>query len=92
MEVNILVAVPCFGGLVQSRTMGSLIELDRWFYGNKIEHTISTISNESLVTRVRNRFASIAAFDRDSQGRQFSHLLFVDADLVFTAQDVLTMI
>jgi hypothetical protein len=92
VDVNILVAVPCFGGLIQSRTMCSLIELDRLFYANKIEHTISTVTNETLVTKARNRYANIAAFDEDSEHRKFTHVLFVDADMVFSAQDVVTMI
>jgi hypothetical protein len=92
VDVNILVAVPCYGGLVQSRTMCSLIELDRWLYGNEIDHEIQTIQNESLVTRVRNRFANQATFDTDSQGRRFTHLFFADADMVFAAQDVTKML
>jgi hypothetical protein len=92
VDVNILIAIPAFGGWCSAKTMVSVIDLDRLLYAKGIRHQITTVFNESLVTRVRNRFANKALFDADSEGVRFSHLLFIDADTVFRAEDVLTMI
>src|SRR5260221_11874055 len=92
MERNILIAIPCYGGLVQAKCMASVIELDRLLYGKAILHEISLVWNETLVTRARNRFANTAAFDTDSEDRRYTHLLFIDADSIFDARDILKMI
>jgi hypothetical protein len=57
-----------------------------------MRHTLMLVSNESLITRARNYFANVAAFDTDSSGRPYTHLLFIDADLAFRDADVLAMV
>jgi hypothetical protein len=73
------------------KCVDSLLHLDRLLNQKQISHFVSMIANDSLVTRVRNCFANSAAFDTDAHGR-YTHLLFIDADSVFEASDVLRMI
>jgi len=71
--------------------MMSLIQLNQLLNVKRIEHTISAHS-DSLVTRVRNHFANMAALDTDAKRNRFSHLLFIDADSSFNATDILKML
>lgn len=48
--MNILIAIPCYSGMVMAETMMSLIRLNQLLNLKRIEHTISAHS-DSLVTR-----------------------------------------
>jgi hypothetical protein len=48
---------------------------------------ISTIGNESLITRARNYFVSLTLANKS-----YTHLLFVDADITFDPLSVIRMI
>jgi hypothetical protein len=74
---KILIATPCYGGLVTDHYLISLLGLTRLLDRNAIEFDVRTIS-DSLITRARNAMAS--AFLHESS---FTHLLFIDADLGF---------
>jgi hypothetical protein len=74
---KILIATPCYGGLVTDHYLISLLALTRLLDGNAIEFDVRTIS-DSLITRARNAMAS--AFLNEAS---FTHLLFIDADLGF---------
>ena len=53
---------------------------------NKIEIQFGTIGNESLITRARNTLVQLF-MDGD-----YTHLLFIDADLAFDPKAVLRML
>jgi len=89
---NVLVAVPCHQGLVQWRTVVSLMDLSALFREKKILFKIQFLAQESLITRARNFFANIAAFDTDESGRPWSHLLFVDSDIAFQPEEILRIL
>jgi len=89
---NILIAMPCYGGVVQAETMLSVIGLHQLLSLKRVEHTIAATGTESLITRARNYFANLTVFETDSKGRPFTHLLFIDADSRFSATDILKMI
>jgi hypothetical protein len=74
---KILIATPCYGGLVTDHFLISLLGLTRLLDKNAIEFDFRTIS-DSLITRARNTMASELLHDRS-----FTHLLFIDADLGF---------
>jgi hypothetical protein len=74
---KILIATPCYGGLVTDHFLISLLGLTRLLDKNAIEFDFRTIS-DSLITRARNTMASALLHDRS-----FTHLLFIDADLGF---------
>src|SRR5262245_27382845 len=89
---NILVGVPCFGGLLHWRTAISLMNLTQVLSRSGIRASTHFVANESLITRARNHLASVAAFSTDTSGRPWSHVLFVDADISFEPEGALKML
>ena len=82
-EHNILIATPCYGGLVTNYYLMSLLNLTRTLSGRNVKYDFRTIS-DSLITRARNHMAN-----EFLQDKQFTHLFFIDADLGFEAEALL---
>jgi hypothetical protein len=82
-EPNILIATPCYGGLVTNYFLMSLLNLTRTLTARGISYDFRTIS-DSLITRARNHIAN--EFLREGG---FTHLFFIDADLGFEAEPLL---
>jgi len=74
---KILIATPCYGGLVTDHFLISMLGLTRVLDKNEIAFDFRTVS-DSLITRARNTMASEFLHDGS-----FTHLLFIDADLGF---------
>ena len=91
-ELNLLIGVPCFGGLVNHLTTSMLINICRHLDRKEIPHTLIFIANESLISRARNFYASVAAFGEDSSGKKYSHLLQIDSDQSFDAGWIFKML
>ena len=53
----------------------------------EIPYTVSTLANESLVTRGRNTLVSFFM-----ENPKATHLMFIDADIEFNAEDILRMV
>lgn len=77
-KVKILIATPCYGGVVHSGYLQSVVELAANFTKLNIPFEILTIGNESLITRARNGI--VAKFMANDD---LTHLMFVDADITF---------
>jgi hypothetical protein len=84
---HILVATPCYGGLVHQRYMQSAIALLQSGPALGFRVTIEMPGYDSLVTRSRN--ALVAKF-LDTE--MATHLLFVDADIAFEVEQVVRML
>jgi hypothetical protein len=70
---NVLIGTPAYGGMVHSDFVNSLLGYQR----AGIAFALMTIGNESLITRARNTIVS------EFHARtEFSHLLFLDADVM----------
>ncbi len=80
---KILIATPCFGGLVTNHYLMSLLGMTRLLAGEGIQYDVTTVT-DSLVSRARNHIAS--AFLREAS---FTHLFFIDADLGFDPAAIL---
>jgi hypothetical protein len=86
-DLNLFVATPCYGGLVNQRYMQSVIALLQTGPALGFRVSIELLGYDSLVTRSRN--ALVAKFlDTETA----THLLFVDADIAFEVDQVVRML
>lgn len=81
MNTNILLATPCYGNVVCTNYLLSIIQLVSWAGQNGVPVTFFTTGGDSLVTRARN---NIVAYFLENP--QYTHLMWVDADIGFEPQ------
>jgi hypothetical protein len=84
---SVLIAMPCYGGLVSDKTTKGLFNLGKALNKNSIDHGLLTIANESLVTKARSRIANFYI-----NNTEYDKILFIDADVGFTPEDALKVI
>lgn len=73
----VMIGTPAYGGMVHTDFVDSILQITNL----RIPFALMTIGNESLITRARN--AILAAFYARSE---FTHLLFLDGDVLLPAQ------
>lgn len=78
----ILVCTPCYGGQVTEPYLRSSLALREALISGGLDHDWYTLTNESLVQRARNTCAK-RFLETD-----YEKLLFIDADIEFTPEDV----
>ena len=86
MSHKIFIGTPCYGGMITADYFKSCMQLVALAATKKIELQFGTIGNESLITRARNTLVQLF-MDGD-----YSHLLFVDADISFNPESVIRML
>jgi len=84
---NVLIATPCYGNMMCNSYFTSIIELIAVFSKFNIKFSIHTIGNESLIPRGRNYYVSLML-----SNPHFTHLLFIDSDIQFNADNVIRML
>jgi hypothetical protein len=82
-DANLFIATPCYNGNVTSEYVMSLLELQRLLIYNRIGYDVC-FHIDSLISRARNKIAG-----RFLRQQDYSHLLFIDADIVFDPAAVL---
>jgi len=82
-KINILIGTPAYNSMVHMDFMNSILDLHK----NKVPFTLMMIGNESLITRGRNTIISFF-----NEMKEFSHLLFLDADIGISALDIIKLI
>ncbi len=85
--IHILLAIPCYAGHLYANCFQSVLELQKLCMANSILLTVQTLTNESLITRGRNYFVALMLANKS-----FTHLFFLDSDIVFNPNSVLRMI
>lgn len=86
-EKHIFIATPCYGGQLGEPFFRSMLRLAILCTKYEIPFTVSTLANESLITRGRNTLVSFFMENKDA-----THLFFIDADIEFNPEDLLRMV
>jgi hypothetical protein len=86
-KANILIGTPCYGGMLTRGYFHSILKLKDIAKNAGIDIDISTIGNESLITRGRCFIASQVLANKN-----YTHLLFIDADIQFDPLSVIRMV
>ena len=83
---SVMLATPCYGGMVTQFYMQSVMALSAEATRVGLPLSLALLGQDALITRSRNTL--VARFLRSDA----THLLFVDADIAFEAQDVLRVL
>ena len=83
--VSVFIAVPCYGQ-IEPGFVASLLDLQAALLRLGVRHEVYFLPGESHINRARNRL--VQAFRKTD----FSALLFLDADLIFTPTAVLRLL
>src|ERR1700694_3685619 len=87
-QIHLVVATPCFGGQVSSIYAWSMFHLQRAVRSRpNIDLTVLMRDGDALITRAR---ANLVTLFLDNPSA--THLLFVDADIGFTPDQVFRLI
>lgn len=84
--MKLLIAIPSYGGTVTTGCNRSVLQLGAVLQQHKIVSRIITVDEVDVVT-ARNTLASQLLRDD-----AFSHLLFIDADMIFGSETVLRLL
>ena len=84
---KIFIGTPCYGGMITADYFKSCLQLTALAATKKIELQFGTIGNESLITRARNTLVQLFMDEE-----QYTHLLFIDADIAFNPESVFRML
>ena len=83
---KLFVATPQYGGLCYGYFAQSMMQLQNILRDNKVDMAASFLFNESQIQRARNALA------HGFLKTDFTHLMFIDADIHFNPHDVLPML
>ena len=75
---KLLIGTPCYNGTVTMQYLSSMLRLQHTLAREHIDFSLAMTGSESLITRARNYIVS-----QFLSGPQFTHLLFIDADIGF---------
>jgi hypothetical protein len=83
----IVVATPCFGGLVNQGYMLSVLKLLQLATGDEFELDVVLMGGDSLITRSRSVLVS-----RFLDNPRATHMMFIDADISFEPEQFLRLL
>ena len=82
---KIFLGMPMYGGMLTESTLHGLLNLQQWCMARGVGMRVQSMGNESLITRARNTLVSMMMDQTDYVA---THLLFIDADIGFSAQNI----
>jgi len=88
MPTKIFIGTPCYGGMITADYFKSCLRLVNEAPKHDIALQFGTVGNESLVTRARNTLVQLFMDDPGN----YTHLLFIDADIGFSEKTVFRMV
>jgi len=86
-KVHLHIGIPCYGGMVSEPTMTSFLRFTLLASQAKLNWSLDTMVNESLVTRARNNLMAKMMSNADA-----THFMFIDADIRFQPESILQML
>ena len=87
LEFKLYISTPCYGGVCLTNFAQSMLKLQDTCIKIGLQMTFDTIENESLVHRARN-----CAVGRFMQVTDFSHFMFIDADVEFSVEGIMKLL
>ena len=81
------IGIPMYGGKIFGACTYSLIQLQKLCMMFGLEIDFDFLLSESLIPRARNKIVY-----NFMQKKDYTHMIFIDADIIFNPQDVLKMI
>ncbi len=83
--MKLLIATPMYGGMCSGEYARSSLGITPTLQANGISASFAYIYNNSLITSARDQLAHIFLTN------DFTHMLFIDADIKFDAADIVSM-
>lgn len=85
-KFNVFFATPCYGGMLTDQYFLSMFRVSQAFMQHGINFRITTLRNESLITRARNILTAMF-LESDC-----THLMFIDSDIEFQPEDMIRIL
>ena len=85
--MSLLIALPCYGGIVSDKTAKGLFNLGKELRTAGIDHGLLTMANESLITQGRSKMANFFI-----NNTEYERILFIDSDIGFSPEDVFNLL